>query len=138
MTFSRSPAYQAVRKKSACGNFAVRLELFAGGAVSHVVACRNHPCSRQSEANRRYNPCRSSSCATPEHRVSLIREDFGSLAAGVIDSDLDGGDTGIVLGEGNETGVSTDGKIGSVFVLSDHHEVLMFAVDVIAGDCELV
>ena len=48
-----------------------------------------------------------------------------------IDSDLDGSDTSIVLGEGNQTSISTDGKIRSVAVFSSDHEVLMFAVNVI-------
>ena len=70
-------------------------------------------------------------------RVSLLREDFDSLATGVIDSDLHGCDTNVVLSEGEETGISTDSKIRSIAVFADHHEVLILTVDVF-GDCELV
>ena len=70
-------------------------------------------------------------------RVSLVREDLGSVAAGVVDADLDGSDTDRVLGEGDKTSVSTDGKARSIAVFSDHDEALVITVDIF-GDCELV
>ena len=50
---------------------------------------------------------------------------------------LDGSDTSIIRSEGNETGISTDGKIRHVAVFSNHDKVLMFAVNDIR-DCKLV
>ena len=114
----------------------VRSERLARGAVSHVVA------SRTTFVLGRVKLTDDITLAVlhvPHQsiRVSLLREYFGSLAAGVIDSDLHGSGADFVLGEGDETGVSTDGKIRSVVVFANHHEALMSAVDVF-GDCGLV
>ncbi len=114
----------------------VRLELFARGAVSHVVG------SGTTFVLARVKLTDDESLAflhVPHQstRVSLLREGLGSLAAGVVDTDLDGSDTDIILGEGDKTGVSTDGKVRSIAVFSDHDEALVLAVDIF-GDCELV
>ena len=63
-------------------------------------------------------------------RVSLLREGFNNLAAGVVDADLDGSDTDSVLGEGDKTGVSTDGKVRSIAVFSDRDVARVLAVDI--------
>src|SRR5258708_36365258 len=135
MTFSRLPrgAEEVSMRKL---RLDVRLELFAGGAVSHVV------CSVTTFVLARVKLTDDESLAfvhVPHQstRVSLLREGLGSLAAGVVDTDLDGSDTDIVLGEGDKTGVSTDGKVRSIADFRIPDEALLLAVDIF-GDCELV
>ena len=90
--------------------FDVRWELFAGGAVSHMVG------SETTFVLARVKLAGDESLAilhVPHQstRVSLLREGFGSLAAGDVDTDLDRSDTDLVLGEGDKTSVSTNGKV---------------------------
>ena len=135
MTFSNLPsgAEEVSMRKL---RLDVRSELFAGGAVSHVVG------SGTTFVLARVKLTDDESLAflhVPHQstRVSLVREDLGSVAAGVVDADLDGSDTDRVLGEGDKTSVSTDGKARSIAVFSNHDEALVITVDIF-GDCELV
>ena len=114
----------------------VRLELFAGGAVSHVVG------SGTTFVLARMKLTDDESLAflhVPQQstRVSLLREGLGSLAAGVVDADFDGSDTDLVLDEGDKAGISTNGKVRNIAVFSDHDEALVLDVGIF-GDCELV
>jgi hypothetical protein len=107
-----------------------------GGAVSHVVG------SGTTFVLARVKLTDDKSLAflhVPHQttRITLLREGLGSLAAGAVNADFDGSDTDLVLGEGDKTGVSTDGKVRSIAIFSDHDEALVLAVDIF-GDCELV
>ena len=135
MTFSSLPdGAEEVSIWKLCHD--VRLELFVGGAVSHVIA------GQATFVLARVKLTDDIALAVlhvlhQSTQVSLIQEDFSSLAASIIDSDLHGSDTNFIHGKENETDISTNGKIHSVAIFPNHHEMLMFVVDVI-GDCKLI
>jgi hypothetical protein len=62
-------------------------------------------------------------------RVSFGGEDFGTLDARVVDSELDGLDADFVLSKRLQAGVTSDGEVGGVAVFADDKAGLAFAVD---------